>query len=116
VTTRIPVDSPHHPGMYKTVALLSADMAGRRVFFMIEDCASDCPDDELQSVGRYFYEEHSCPTNFIPVEEIFTATEGDPHGLFKHVRSVWMTPEYLEAKDGGDMDSWIRATFPESFA
>lgn len=40
--------------------------------------------------------------------------EDDPHGLFEHVRSVWMTTDYVEASEGGAGDEWLRDAFPET--
>lgn len=46
-------------------------------------------DRELdESVDVYFYEEHTCPTNWLRrVEEVSVGEDDDPHGLFKHVRT-----------------------------
>lgn len=39
--------------------------------------------------NRYYYEEHTCPTNFLPgIERIIYDGDFDPHGIFKYVRHV----------------------------
>lgn len=36
----------------------------------------------------YFYEEHTCPTNWLRhVDEVSIGDDDDPHGLWKHVRT-----------------------------
>jgi hypothetical protein len=54
-------------------------------------------DRELdESADQYFYEEHTCPTNWLRrVEEVSIGEDDDPHGLFKHVRTY-----DAEASDG----------------
>lgn len=57
---------------------------------------------------RYFYEEHSCLTNWAgEMEECFLNGETDPHGVFEFVRSV---PAPLS--DDGEPPDWL-ALFPE---
>jgi hypothetical protein len=51
---------------------------------------------------RNFYEEHSCPTNYIGVEMIAVDGDQDPHGLFKFVASVDMPEGYDLDEDYGD--------------
>lgn len=51
---------------------------------------------------RYFYEEHSCPTNFIEAEMIAVDGDTDPHGLFKFVSSQDLPKDYDEHDDYGD--------------
>ena len=41
------------------------------------------PDEDTR---RYFYEEHTCPTNWLrDVEEVSIGDNTDPHGLWKFV-------------------------------
>lgn len=42
-------------------------------------------DEEYQ---QYFVEEHTCPTNLIPVERIICGSDTDPHGLLEYVQHV----------------------------
>lgn len=43
--------------------------------------------DDADSNTRYYYEEHTCPTNFLGVEEVITDDgDHDPHGIFKFVK------------------------------
>lgn len=39
---------------------------------------------------RYFYEEHTCPTNFLGVMKISREGDQDYHGIFEYVRHVDM--------------------------
>ena len=41
-----------------------------------------------ESADQYFYEEHTCPTNWLRhVDEVSIAGYDDPHGLWKYVRT-----------------------------
>ena len=46
-------------------------------------------EEETNHHDRYFYDEHTCPTNWLDnVVEVFHGSEPDPHGLFRFVRSA----------------------------
>lgn len=46
---------------------------------------NDTPED-FESHERFFYEEHTCPTNWFPeVEQISVGEDHDPHGLFEFI-------------------------------
>jgi hypothetical protein len=51
---------------------------------------------------RFFYEEHTCPTNYVGVEMIAFDGDIDPHGLFKFVASTDMPDDYDVDEDYGD--------------
>jgi len=36
----------------------------------------------------YFYNEHSCPTNWLKADRIYFDGDADPHGLFRFVRAI----------------------------
>jgi hypothetical protein len=97
-------DSDHE---FKTLVLLAVDTTDGPLYFVIEGQAvyegKDTPDDS------YYYEEHSCPTNYVRVAMISLNGDHDPHGVFRYVRSVWMPKEYDE-DDGGNL---ILSVFPE---
>lgn len=111
------VDSKHpaHRGMFKTLVLLKLEtIHAGPVYFIVESCATFDNLDEQKERDEYFYEEGQCPTNFVQAEAIFTHDDDDPHGLFEHVRTVWLTEDYVTANDNGDGDAWLRDTFPET--
>lgn len=69
------------------------------------------PDEEFQSHESYFFEEHSCPTNWL--RDCVTVIENgdmDPHGFLDHVRSVEVPRDFDE-----DDDDKVRDLFPECF-
>jgi hypothetical protein len=46
-------------------------------------------DDDAQEVVKYFFEEHSCPTNWIhECVAVIEDGDADPHGFLQFVRSV----------------------------
>lgn len=96
-------------GMYRTVVLLFIETVKGRVWFVTEGIGEldREPDHE-----RYYYEEHTCPTNVLECVSIIHNGDMDPHGVLSFARSVWMTKEYDEL-GVGQMDEWLLKTFPE---
>jgi hypothetical protein len=90
---RVRLDPPHHD-MWKTLSLLSLQVDGKPLFFVVEGCCPSMSDEKMQASSEYLYEEHNCPTNFIPVVAIVSEGNDDVHGLFEHVRSVWMPADF----------------------
>jgi hypothetical protein len=108
----VPIDDGPNPhSMFKALSLLALDTVAGPLFFIVEGAAIFCPIPELQESRRFLYEEHTCPTNFIDIEAICFKGDMDPHGVFRHVRSVWMPAEY--ADDGADHDGMLLRLFPE---
>lgn len=46
--------------------------------------ASDRPGEN----ERYFYDEHTCPTNYLDIEAIWDGADDDPHGIFAYVATI----------------------------
>lgn len=113
------IDHSIHRSMYETLVLLKIETATAPVYFVIEGLGKvenwDHPQiiNDLQEKAAYFYEEHTCPTNFIRIPMIFHNGDQDPHGVFDFVEAVWMTPEYLEAMENGWEDDYLAAVFPQ---
>lgn len=60
---------------------------------------------------KYFYDEHTCPTNWVRNIERFTEKgDTDPHGVFQYIDHV--TDEELKSVLGADYKTtdsdWIR--------
>lgn len=65
------------------------------IFFEVEGMRFEADIDEDHD--RYYYEEHTCPTNwFRKVLEVSIGKDGDPHGLWKHVRTYDIKAEHHE--------------------
>ena len=106
----VPVDDLD---MFKTFVLLSLDLKDGPLYFIIKGSSNYYQDDnELQSHSKYYYEEHTCPTNFIRIPLICFKGDTDQHGLFTHVRTVYMPLEYLECEDNEE-DEFVASLFPE---
>lgn len=102
-----------HPDAYKTLALLRLyEKDGSPVYFIVEGVAHLRHETPLDD--EYFYGEHTCPTNFIPIEAVYTPDDDDPHGVFEYVRTVWYPKAYAEAVEEGGGDEFLRALFPET--
>lgn len=58
------------------------------VFFVLRKLVFREPNDDDHDVDvyqRYYFEEHTCPTNFVPVEAVLEDQDADPHGVFEYV-------------------------------
>ena len=108
----VQTDSDRHPDMFKTLDLLALNTDRGRVYFVLDGLCiykgQDVPD------RRFFYNSHSCPTNYVRVRAICVDGDMDPHGIFEYVRSVWLTKEF-EAAAGDEYaeSSPLLAIFPE---
>lgn len=114
--------NPAHPNLYKTLVLLKIESVTGPVWFVVEGVANYPIDPEYSSLldsQRYFYDEHSCPTNYVQAAMISHDGDHDPHGVFDLVDIVWMTTEFLGGKkipiegNGYGDDEWIVAAFPQ---
>lgn len=79
------VEVEPHPGFIEdTLDLLVIQPQDRPVYFVVKGIAMNGERDGK----KYFYEEHSCPTNYVRCEAIISEGDSDPHGLFEYVRTV----------------------------
>ncbi len=103
-----------HANLRKTLNLLKIDAVGGPVYFVVEGLSS-WPEEisAMCESARYFYEEHTCPTNFIRIPLISLAGDTDPHGVFEFVDAVWMMDEYTAADGAGDTDAYLAEVFPQ---
>lgn len=73
------------------LALLMLEVKGRPVYFVVGNAYGHLWEDpeKVNEHHRYFYEEHTCPTNWLR-DCVMVAVEGDtdPHGLWRFVRSA----------------------------
>ena len=99
-----------HQKLRKTLVLLKIDAKESPVYFVVEGLG-EWPStiEGMVSHARYFYEEHTCPTNFIRVPLISTGGDSDPHGVFEFVDAVWMMSEY----DPDDCEEYLAEVFPQ---
>jgi hypothetical protein len=110
----VPVDNDHsaHANMFKTLNLLCIEPKhGATIYFIVEGCAEFGTLDEVRAHNQYYYDEHSCPTNYIPVEAIFWGNDDDPHGVFEYVDTVWM-PHGYDGIDPNDERELFIKLFP----
>lgn len=102
--------NPAHGDMRKTLVLLKINGRDGPIFFVVEGLSKwPTPMPELIEQTRYFYEEHTCPTNFIRIPMIAQGGDHDPHGVFEFVDVVWMVDEY----SGDDIDEYLIEVFPQ---
>lgn len=45
-------------------------------------------EDEKHASDHYYFTEHTCPTNYIEVEQMIYRGDPDPHGVFEFVRRI----------------------------
>lgn len=113
----VPTESTHsnHAALRQTLVLLKIELESVPVYFVVEGL-SEWPEDKdrpMLTAARYFYEEHTCPTNFICIPMISHGGDHDPHGVFRFVDAVWMTDEYQAAEQEGDADNYLLEAFPQ---
>jgi len=56
---------------------------------------------------RYYYDEHTCPTNYMPnvVQVIDEAGDRDPHGVFRFISAEpWKDPDHAAS---WSISSWV---------
>ena len=95
----------------KTLNLLALEPHDRLIYFVVAGMRyHERPGDDVDS-SRYFYEEHSCPTNWIS-KTVMISVDGDtdPHGFLTFVRSV---PMPTMPGDPNEDDALMIAAFPE---
>jgi len=103
-------DSPLHSSLYKTLTPLRLfKRSGEAVYFVVQGIGNADDAELVDEHGRYIYDDHSCPTNYIPITAIMTRYDSDPHGCFEYVRTVWL-PIGL---DPDEPEGGIREIFPE---
>lgn len=84
--------------------------------FFVFDCKRyrTVDDEEQQSSDAFFYEEHSCPTNWLRnCVAVIENGDTDPHGFLEFVRSIDITKEQKEILDEGQNDHDLFDMFPE---
>lgn len=105
-------DHPFHAALRKTLVLLKIESVRGPVYFVVEGLHTWPLEDgvTLGAANEYFYEEHTCPTNFIPIPMVSFGGDPDPHGVFEVVDAVWMTTEYDALEDE---DEYLIEAFPQ---
>jgi hypothetical protein len=94
----------------RRMALLKLAADNRTVWFVIDGIYINHGSDDRgsQDRDRYFYEEHSCPTNWLrDVAAVIEDNDSDPHGFLEFVRSVEVPSNFNES-------DW-EMMFPEAF-
>lgn len=97
-----------------TFALLKLNAKDGPVFFVIQNQTpfqKDDTDEELQSHSSYYFEEHSCPTNWLRYcLAVIKGKDQDPHGFLEFVRAIEQPVDYSDQSD----TDW-KTLFPEAF-
>lgn len=50
--------------------------------------------DELQRSQRYYYNEHTCPGNYLGGATVLEGTDDDPHGIFEFVETIYRPVDF----------------------
>ena len=77
------------------------DLTGYKPVFAIVEGIHVIDNDskELDFSGdQYFYDEHSCPTNFMRIECFIQGDDADPHGIWRWVETVAKPDDYEERR------------------
>jgi len=72
-----------------TLNVLKLPPQEKPVFFVVKgmrfEAATTDQDQDQEDSTRFFYEEHSCPTNWLKPEMVYYDGDCDPHGLIQFV-------------------------------
>lgn len=102
------------PSFSRSMALLRFDGKSGPVFFVMDHnryhSAPGESDEENQSHQRYFFEEHSCPTNWLrECVCVIQNDDTDPHGFLSFVRASDVPEDFDEYQADWSI------LFPEAF-
>lgn len=109
----VPVDGDKHPGMFQTLVLLGLHTDKGHLRIVVESCCRLSAVEEMKEHSRFFYEEHTCPVNFLQVPAVWLDKDSDHHGIFDFIDAAWMTPSYIEARDTGAGNEFLQTVFPQ---
>lgn len=111
------------PDFTRSMALLKLEGKDGPVYFVMEHPRYHAPGIEPdpaaanQEHQRYFFEEHSCPTNWL--RECVAVIKGgndDPHGFLEFVRAVDVPENFdVNGTDRTDGGNHWNILFPEAF-
>lgn len=89
----IQVLEDNHPNSSsRTLTLLKLDPSHEPVYIIVKGNGFHDKDGNFKNQQEYYYEQHTCPTNYLQdIFKIYEGTDGDPHGLFKFVKSIQLT-------------------------
>lgn len=91
--------------MKQRLVLLKLETSDRRIFFVLKQPRYDhhgTPEYGPEQ-DRYFYEEHSCPTNwFYDIAAVIEDGNADPHGFLKFVRAIDVPEGFNPDSPGAD--------------
>lgn len=60
---------------------------------------------EITEWLRYYYNSHTCPTNYLGVVAVVEGMSSDPHGVFRFKEVIWRPKDFNRVKfsnEGGD--------------
>ena len=93
------------------LTLLKLEGKEHPVFFVLAHDRYHADLQEEQGHQSYFFEEHSCPINWISeCVAVIENGDPDPHGFLKFVRAAEVPAEF-----DPDDDAALKAIFPEAF-
>lgn len=99
---------PAHSKLLNTLNLLSIQLEdGSKLYLVVQGLSEWCPYDELQEHSRFYYEEHTCPTNYVGGRVLMLQhlKDSDPHGIFKFEEAIWKIGEIQDEK-------YLNSVFP----
>lgn len=107
--------------MTHRLVCLKFEAADRRVFFVLKQKKYPFQEGSTPENFRYYYEEHSCPTNwFHDIVAVIEGGDADPHGFLKFVATAEIPegfdPKHPGADNGiGEAEIWAKF-FPQIFS
>jgi hypothetical protein len=75
-----------------TIDVLKLSPQAKPVYFIVKGMRFEdddtLEDDDRAGGKQFFYEEHSCPTNWLKPEMVYFDGDADPHGLIEFVETA----------------------------
>jgi hypothetical protein len=105
----------HESSTTRSMALLKLEAKDGPIYFIMDHPryhpeGSEDSDDDNQFHQRFFFNEHSCPTNWLDeCVAVIINNDTDPHGFLKFIRAVDVPEDFDE-----DQAEW-KNLFPEAF-
>lgn len=61
---------------------------------------------KFSDIAAYWYNDHTCPANYLGVVSVIEGGDDDPHGIFQFVEAIWMPEGFDSCEFHNKGGSW----------